>query len=1163
MTDLKDKPGYENPLVDESGAVKSASNVPHPREADIEQKKLDDFGGASNESKSTKSSGDFAPSMNDVTASSINAVTNGKFLGKFNINITNKQKAGGAGLFVGLILLILGLISLGPLQFIHMSQLLSQFHFSKQSDLTDNRFRKMMRYMRNPNNPEKTRLGYFANKSADKLTAKLSEKGIKPVYGTGGYSTGFEVDVNKMKNDADFGRLIVGDGDNDATRANIANEFGANVTKDGDGKLIIKPDGNDYYKDKKFTKFIVKAAGLEGKIFATKARRLNIRGGNAGLFHPIKKSAAKKIDDIIAARKEKLKIKDGDSTTLESKNKDGEDGNPSEGNASEKDAKGVVDDANNIKEEAKKGGFSSLINGGNGLKVGLSAISVTGLTCLFNSLSNTIYDSQATNVLTPLMNSGVEAIAIGNQVMSGDDLDLLTLGAYSTNLYSKDYGSWENAKSIQANLGNKDKGTPQPAEAALNVNDNAALKFFNELASLSVFGADGAIDEICHPVSQGAAAVVSIGVAVLSGGTSVGARIATLVGQMARVLGSAAMAGITMPMVEKAIVADPINVLNYHGGQFGSLVDSGAFLAGNEAFLDSGGQLLDAEQSAEVAKNQQYVLRQEKKNRSIYDKYINPVQYDSAVAQLIDDQSYNTTKSLSSIPTTFFGSFSDSFKNLAGIFSPQIYAQNNTTGAATFDYGLPYAGFTQSQIDNPIVDNPEKNYEEAVKLINEPVDIDGQDDNNYTYKQLFLECNNLNVTDELESTPENKDQSSLYQSNPNGGSEPGIENLTKDGKCGKPGDEKLLRLRFAIFDMQTAQAAACQLGDDDACESLGITTQDNAASGNCGTVGAPPEDYDKVQVDGKTINKRTQYMLKQTEQDLGVKLSITQGSYNAGGVSLSAGTHDGGGVVDISTMGMSKDKVQKTVESLRKAGFAAWFRTCPEFCNNDHIHAVAIGDKEMSPSAKSQVDSFYSGRNGLANNAKDIDIGLSLTPSWAQKDGSRPVGCVNDEAFILDGYAWPVSISKKDYGGTSLPCNSPGGCHHDGSTAFDMTTKKAEGGDDNTAVGQAVYAITDGTISNVHTIFGESDCYSFHLRGSKDKFDYYYGHVSNPIIKSGSKKVVAGEKIAEIGKRACTGNGSYPHLHIDRAAGNGGGLVGNRDDGLNKVMNKLYENLPN
>lgn len=1159
MTDIKDKPGYENPLVDESGAVKSASNVPHPREADIEQKKLDDFGGASNESKSTKSSGDFAPSMNDVTASSINAVTNGKFLGKFNINITNKQKAGGAGLFVGLILLILGLISLGPLQFIHMSQLLSQFHFSKQSDLTDNRFRKMMRYMRNPNNPEKTRLGYFANKSADKLTAKLSEKGIKPVYGTGGYSTGFEVDVNKMKNDADFGRLIIGDGDNDATRANIANEFGANVTKDGDGKLIIKPDGNDYYKDKKFTKFIVKAAGLEGKIFATKARRLNIRGGNAGLFHPIKKSVANKIDDIIAARKEKLKIKDTESTPLSTDNKNTEE-NPS----AEAEANEIADDANKVRAEAKKGGFATLFNTGNIAKTGLGAISLTGFTCLFNSLSNTIYDSQASNVLTPLMNSGVEAIAIGNQVMSGDDLDLLTLGAYSTNLYSKDYGSWENAKSIQANLGNKDKGTPQPAEAALNVNNNAALIFLKKLESASVFGADGSIETICKPAVQAGTAVVSVVAAVFSGGSTVGGRLAVLGEQIVKATASVVASGVLMDQVDKAIVGDPINVLDYHGGQFGSLVDSGAFLAGNEAFLDSGGQLLSPEQTAELAKNQQYVLRQEKKEHSIYDKYINPVQYDSAVAQLIDDQSYNTTKSLSSIPTTFFGSLSDSLRNVAGVFSPQIYAQNNATGAATFDYGLPYAGFTQSQIDNPIVDNPEKNYEEAVKLINEPVDVDGQDDNNYTYKQLFLECNNLNVTDELESTPENKDQSSLYQSNPNGGSEPGIENLTKDGKCGNPGDEKLLRLRFAIFDMQTAQAAACQLGDDEACTNLGINTEDSATNANCATVGAPPDDYSKVQKNGETINKRTESMLKTAEETFGDKITITQGGYCAPNCADASGTtHNGGGVIDISTMGMSQAKIDKQLESLRAAGFAAWYRTGDRWQGNEHIHAAAIGDRDMDPNAKKQVEQFFEGGDGLGgkDNSK---LGTSVTPAWAQKDGSSPAGCATvGEAFILDGYAWPISISKKDYGGTPLPCNSPGGCHHDGSTAFDMTTKKAEGGDDNTAVGQAVYAVTDGTISNVHTIFGQSDCYSFHLRGSKDNFDYYYGHVSNPIIKNGSKKVVVGEKIAEIGKRACTGNGSYPHLHIDRANGNGGGIVGSRDNGFNKIMNNLYENLPN
>lgn len=810
MTDLKDKPGYENPLVDESGAVKDSSKIPHPRESDIEQKKLDNFGVEPGGGENTKGSGDFAPSMNDVTASSINAVTNGKFLGKFNINITNKQKAGGAGLFVGLILLILGLISLGPLQFIHMSQLLSQFHFSKQSDLTDNRFRKMMRYIRNPDREDRTRLGILANKSADKLTAKLEEKGIKPKYdGRTGYSKGFEINLEKMKNDADFGRLVV-DGDPDASYRNIANEFGG---KYENGLLV--PDGNDYYKDKKFTKLIVKAAGLEGKIFATKARRLNIRGGNAGLFHPIKKSVANKIDDIIAARKEKLKIKDAESTPLSADNKNTEE-NPS----AEAEANKVTDAANETKESAKLGKL--FLKNGTGFVLG--AVGVTGFTCLFDSLANTIYDSQVTNVLTPLMNAGVEAVAIGNQVMSGDDIDLLTLGAYSTNLYSKDYGSWENAKSIQANLGNENRGTPQPAEAALNVNDNAALKFFEALRSASILGADSAVSTICHPISQGASAIGGIIVTVVTGGSTAGGKIAALGGQIARTAVGMAASGITMPMIEKAIAVEPINVLNYHGGQFGSLVDSGAFLAGNEAFLDSGGQLLTAEQSAEVAKNQQYTLRQEKKNRSIYDKYINPVKYDSAVAQLMDDQSYNPAKSFSSIPTTFFGSFSDSFKNLAGVFSPQIYAQNNTTGAATFDYGLPYAGFTQSQIDNPIVDNPEENAEYVIKnnLLNKPA----QGTDNKTYKEMFAECNELAVEDDLSSKPLNEDKSIKYQSS--SGSEgtvtDGIVGLTKDGKCGIPNDDDLLRLRFAIFDMQTAQAAACQLGDDEACTSLGLET---------------------------------------------------------------------------------------------------------------------------------------------------------------------------------------------------------------------------------------------------------------------------------------------------------------------------------------------------
>jgi SLT domain-containing protein/phage-related protein len=85
---------------------------------------------------------------------------------------------------------------------------------------------------------------------------------------------------------------------------------------------------------------------------------------------------------------------------------------------------------------------------------------------------------------------------------------------------------------------------------------------------------------------------------------------------------------------------------------------------------------------------------------------------------------------------------------------------------------------------------------------------------------------------------------------------------------------------------------------------------------------------------------------------------VTQGSHNAGGVAASAGTHDGGGVVDLGTT--SKDVLAR----LLQAGFAAWTRG-PEQGMSPHIHAVLINGKGLSPQAAAQVQDFLKGGDGL------------------------------------------------------------------------------------------------------------------------------------------------------------------------------------------------------
>jgi peptidoglycan hydrolase-like protein with peptidoglycan-binding domain len=122
---------------------------------------------------------------------------------------------------------------------------------------------------------------------------------------------------------------------------------------------------------------------------------------------------------------------------------------------------------------------------------------------------------------------------------------------------------------------------------------------------------------------------------------------------------------------------------------------------------------------------------------------------------------------------------------------------------------------------------------------------------------------------------------------------------------------------------------------------------------------------------GATMNARTKAMLAKAESLLGRTLTVTQGSYNPGGDPNSAGTHDGGGVLDLSVRGMPTATQTKVVRTLRTVGFAAWRRTPSQGDWPFHIHAVAISDTDLSPAAQHQVGDYYLGRNGLANQAPD------------------------------------------------------------------------------------------------------------------------------------------------------------------------------------------------
>jgi hypothetical protein len=141
----------------------------------------------------------------------------------------------------------------------------------------------------------------------------------------------------------------------------------------------------------------------------------------------------------------------------------------------------------------------------------------------------------------------------------------------------------------------------------------------------------------------------------------------------------------------------------------------------------------------------------------------------------------------------------------------------------------------------------------------------------------------------------------------------------------------------------------------------------------------PTEDYTRVDINGLTLNQRTLSMLAHAQELYEGELdltgdAITQGSYS-NAVSASFGTHEGGGAVDLSVLRRGTytvlwDDIDPLLHALRLAGFAAWLREYGELYPDSpiHIHAIAIGDRDLSPAAQEQltgVAGYFRGYSGL------------------------------------------------------------------------------------------------------------------------------------------------------------------------------------------------------
>lgn len=115
----------------------------------------------------------------------------------------------------------------------------------------------------------------------------------------------------------------------------------------------------------------------------------------------------------------------------------------------------------------------------------------------------------------------------------------------------------------------------------------------------------------------------------------------------------------------------------------------------------------------------------------------------------------------------------------------------------------------------------------------------------------------------------------------------------------------------------------------------------------------------------KYVTRRHYAKIKLAEKRLGYPITVVQGSYHTG-VKASAGTHDGGGCLDLAPF-----EWKRKCRVFRELGDTAWHRTALPDVWSEHIHTVDLGCGNLAHISKKQVKGYRDGMDGLKHPQKD------------------------------------------------------------------------------------------------------------------------------------------------------------------------------------------------
>lgn len=729
--------------------------------------------------------------------------------------LTKKNAAIGAGTSLLVAGGIMGFGAIhGPLQTVHISQLLQQFHFASVEEMSDSRLMKQYKYARFGKNlysgsVENTRLGLVSARVARNLDAKFAEMGITKIYdentsGLRGKYNGTEFDTAKYaEHFPEYQNLT----DDEFVFKYRQNE-GVELRVHAEGR--VRSTDTDrifaYFENPRLNKSLIRVAGFEGTTGWVMSRVFTKRDATSRIWHPIRAvddwfvgSIDQKFTAWLDNRKEFINGEDGDVTARATGGTD-ENGDPTAPTPDAEGAAGTVNDEAvkaraavdpDTPAPATSQGVLARFTGSAPGRLTLSLTAAVGLACTAKSLADGSDALKHDMVIKPLIKTGVEAMALGGQVMSGQDLNMEQLNFMSKQYADEDGKTWASARSIQGELGEPQTGPDIPDEA-----NPAGLK--NGTAFSRIINTVPFLGTVCDAASSPIGKGFQIAVSALTPFSSA-------VGEAAMRSPPVqdALAGVVKWLAGSPI---PSYVL---GPTYGSYINYGTRIASNNVKAAYGGTELTAAESQTLRADRDQSQREEFESQPFATRMFDIYSPNSLAGRIIDKSSPSVSDNLTNVAGSLLNP-----GRLAGLFTPRAKA-------ASFNYGFPEIGMSKAKLTSPDFENPFDNSERAINAL--------VGSNGSSYMNRAKQCHGVTLTADGNVI---HDQAAV------------VDPLSSEYGSYNCGDAALewQSVQMLILDTSVAEGYDCfGNGNQESCDNLGWNLDSETTGGAPGT-GTPTGD---------------------------------------------------------------------------------------------------------------------------------------------------------------------------------------------------------------------------------------------------------------------------------------------------------------------------------